>query len=130
MTSDSSRADSPSSDGPADNTWTAALARLTESEGAVLALRHGAFEGERLPFGTIARQLGITEQQAEELHDRAIAKLRALPEGLGLVAQLEHGREAQGDTAAPTPKTLPPIVELDAPASEADANDDEPDPLA
>jgi hypothetical protein len=130
MTADSSPADPPSSDDPADTDWTAALARLTESEGAVLALRHGAYEGQRLPFGSIARQLGITEQQAEELHDRAIAKLRALPEGLGLVAQLEHGREERGETTAPTPKPLPKIVERDPPATGADGNDEEPDPLA
>ncbi len=79
--------------------WRAALDILGEREGAVLSLRHGAFGGERLSFGEIGRELGISRQRTHQIYEAALEKLVQNESLRGLVHQLAaspaRGREVE-----------------------------------
>ncbi|MBL8899171.1 MAG: hypothetical protein JNM84_16145 [Planctomycetes bacterium] len=68
--------------------WRTALDILGEREGAVLSLRHGAFGGERLSFGEIGRELGISRQRTHQIYEAALEKLVQNESLRGLVRQL------------------------------------------
>jgi hypothetical protein len=97
--------------------WRTALELLGEREGAVLSLRHGAFGGERLSFGDIGRELGISRQRTHQIYEAALEKLVQNEALRGLVHQLA----ASASPATPAPRAVavaaPAVAEAEAAAA-------------
>lgn len=97
--------------------WRKALTILSEREGSVLSLRHGAFGGESLSFSEIGEQLGISRQRAHQLYEVALERLVGNEELRALVPAIAGPKLATKVTSA-APR---PSAKREEPAAHANA---------
>ena len=72
----------------------AALADLEPRQRRVLELRYGLTGGERMTYGQIGEQLGLTRERTRQLHNHALLELRYSPHAEALAELLAEPEQA------------------------------------
>jgi hypothetical protein len=107
----------PGQDDSSSLLWRKALSILSEREGSVLSLRHGAFGGESLSFSEIGEQLGISRQRAHQLYEGALERLVGNEELRALVPAIA-GPKLATKVASSTPRPSAKREEPVAPSTD------------